>query len=357
MAENEKLEFSYNDSPIKNKYRSNGKWNIVFFQSGNYINYDMTLVGILLEFKNLGWVSFNELPNSLGGEELWRYIVNHVKSDYINFLADGFYSNNWDGKETQKNQESLFARTDVDLIIGAGTSAGKSLYVAENTVNTFIVSATDAIASGFSVSRDDSGKINFNAHIDPNNYKRQIRIFYDIVKFQKVGVPYEDSKDGKIYSGIADLYEAARQKKFEIVECKTINDHPDETLIFNSLLTCFQYFADQKVDAVYFTEHGITKEHLKELANFLIAHKIPNFSQSGYHEVEIGFMLSFSHAGMIDVGKYTARKIAKTFNGANPRNLTQYYEDSPHVSINKTSMNKIGFIMNDFLKRAIDIEY
>lgn len=350
---------SFSDKPIKNRHRESGKWNIAFVQSGNYVKYDESLYGILIGLRELNFIKLADIPDKLSGKMLWEYIVKNVKSDYIHFLPDGFYNIDWVPENAAKMEAELYPRKDVDLIIGAGTVAGEHLYKKENTIPTFIVSASNAVRSGFSLSREDSGKDNFNTHIDPNNYPRQLRIFYMAVKFGKLGIPYEDTENGRVYAGYDDVITASKQMGFTPVFCKTTNDDPDEMKVFKSLKKCFTEFSegDNKVDAVYFTEHGVSPDHLKELASYLNVHKIPSFSQSGEHEVVFGFMMSLSHSGIRNVGKYTATKIAKFFNGANPRWLTQYYEDLPRLSVNSKAIDEVGIKLPEYIKQSIDETY
>jgi hypothetical protein len=46
-----------------------------------------------------------------------------------------------------------------------------------------------------------------------------VRLFHDIVGFQKIGVAHEDSEEGRIYANLGSLERVAQERGFEIVVC------------------------------------------------------------------------------------------------------------------------------------------
>ena len=79
---------------------------------------------------------------------------------------------------------------------------------------------------------------------------------------------------------------------------------------------------------------------LVEIANEA---KIPTFSQSGSEEVKYGFLASLSQAGFKYIGQYHAEILAKMFNGAQPSELPQLFEEPPKIAINIKTAEVIGF--------------
>ena len=76
-----------------------------------------------------------------------------------------------------------------------------------------------------------------------------------MVKFKKLGMCYQDSVNGRSYSGIEFVEEAAKQYHFEIVRFFTLDDFDgkDHEEKVQSLLSCINQLTG-KVDAFYLTQ-------------------------------------------------------------------------------------------------------
>jgi len=59
------------------------------------------------------------------------------------------------------------------------------------------MSVTDAVNSGIVLSAEDSGKDNVHAQLEPGRFHRQISMFHEIFRFKKLGVPFEDTPEGR----------------------------------------------------------------------------------------------------------------------------------------------------------------
>jgi hypothetical protein len=75
----------------------------------------------------------------------------------------------------------------------------------------------------------------------------------------------------------------------------------------------------------------------------LYQHNLPTFSQSGPLEVRHGVLLGIAEAGYQYIAPFHAVNIAKTFNGAKPRDLNQVFEDPPRIAINIKAAQMIGY--------------
>src|SRR5690606_23553224 len=101
-----------------------------------------------------------------------------------------------------------------------------------------------------------------------------------------------------------------------------------------NVLKCYQELA-REVDAMYVTMHrGITPTSIKEVAHTLEKARIPSFSMAGSKEVEQGILLSLAQADISFVGLFHARTLARIFNGASPRRLSQMWSDPPKIALN-----------------------
>ncbi|MCP4404497.1 MAG: ABC transporter substrate-binding protein, partial [bacterium] len=212
--------------------------------------------------------------------------------------------------------ERLNNTQDIDLMIAGGTTGGKSLANDKHSIPTIVISSSDPIGSGIVKSVEDSGYDHLHATVDPFRYERQIRIFYDIIGFQTLGVAYENTDTGRTYAAMNDVELVAGEYGFEIVSCYTQGDVPDLKVSEESVKQCFQELGEKKVDAIYVTvQNGVNLRSIPELVEIVNSFRIPTFAQSTSEEVKYGFLLSISQAGQKYIGQFHAQVVAKVLNG------------------------------------------
>lgn len=323
---------------------NNGKkWRIGYYEGGPYIDYPKSLIATVNGLIELGWASPVEIPfqNITQTQELWTWLATQLKSEYIEFVADAHYSANWDPevRKTTAAQiiERLSTKRDLDAMIAMGTWAGQDLANDKHQVPIVVESTSNAIASNIVKSLEDSGYEHVHARLDPFRYERQVKIFHDIIGFQKLGVAYLHTNEGRSYAAIDDVEKVAAAEGFEIVGCDLVE--PTET----NTIQCFRDLVG-KVDAIYVTlQKGINKNSIPTLVEIANTNRTPTFSQSGSEEVKNGFLLSISTASYKYVGQFYAQTLAKIFNGAKPRQIDQLFEDPPKIAINLKTAEIIGY--------------
>src|SRR5690606_21146679 len=107
---------------------------------------------------------------------------------------------------------------------------------------------------------------------------------------------------------------------------------------------CYAELAGRHVDAVYITTHrGVTADSIKEIAAILTQARVPSFSMAGSREVKGGILMSIAQADVSHVGLFHAETIARIFNGALPRELSQLWLDPPKIALNLSTARQIGF--------------
>ena len=325
------------------KTNNGKKWRIGYYEGGKYMSYQKVLVATIQGLDELGWIEVSEIPDQYKtGEQtkqFWNWLSINVKSKYIEFPEDAYYSANWIEETRIKMVEEIFDRlnrkNDIDLMIAMGTWAGKDLANDKHHTPTMVLSTSDPIASGIIKSVEDSGFENIHARVDPYRYQRQVRIFHDIIGFKKLGIAYENSEVGRSYSAIDMVESVAKEHGFEIVHCFTKDEVPDVKIAEESAKHCFRELGKKKIDAIYVTvQNGINKNTVPELAAILNSFRIPSFSQYGSSFVRQGFLLSISRAGFKHLGRFHAKTFAKVFNGAKPGQIGQLFESPPKIAIN-----------------------
>ena len=341
------------------------KWRVVFYEGGPHANYYNYLEATIRGLMKLGWIEQSELKGiqskKMDTKRLWNWLVNNSKSDYLEFVEDGYYSANWDDEQRQANRSSLLKRLsfedDIDLVIAMGTWAGLDLANNEHSVPTIVMSTSDPVEAGIIKSTNDSGYDHVHARIDPYRYERQLRIFHDIIRFKKLGIAYEDSIAGRTYSAIDTVEKVAAEIGFEIVKCYTKSDISDTDVASQSVIRCFDELS-KEVDAIYVTiQGGVNTESIPSLVAIANKNSIPTFSQLGSKEVQQGFLFSISRPGFKPAGLFLSATIAQILNGAKPRQLKQLFEDSPSIAINLKTAEIVGLYLYADILAAADTIY
>jgi len=337
----------YPTTPKKNKGK---KWRIGYLEGGSYINYPINLRELAAGFMELGWMEKVDIPEpdeTHDARKIWTWLARNGKSDYIQFVEDGFYSANFKNslRATTKTEvlKRLKDKGDIDFMIAMGTWAGQDLANDQHSVPTMVMSTSDPIQSKIIKSAEDSGFDHIHAKVDPTRYIRQVRLFHEIIGFKKLGIAYENTVDGRTYSAIADVEKVAKEKGFEVIKCEAPFSGVERKVATAGMVKCYGELAP-KVDAIYVTVHrGVYPEIMPEILAPLFKHKIPSFSQRGPVEVEHGVLLSIARADFREVGQWHAAVAAKIFNGAKPRDLNQIFEDPKKIALNLKTALLIGY--------------
>ncbi|MFO1349423.1 MAG: ABC transporter substrate binding protein [Gammaproteobacteria bacterium] len=349
----------YSTSPQSNK---GNKWRIAYYEGGPQNNYYYYLTATIKGLMDLGWIDSVEIPEKTDKDTalVWSWLGN-VKSDYIEFVRDGYYTAEWDVDKRKSTSNKIIERLnnkkDIDLIIAMGTWAGIDLANNKHSVPTIVMSTSDPVGSHIIKSIEDSGLQHVHARVDPLRYERQVRIFHDIIGFKKLGVAYENSEYGRSYAAVDLIEKVAKETGFEVVRCFTQSDIADKRVAGDSVIKCFQELAG-KVDAIYVTiQGGVNAQSIPQLVKITNENRIPTFSQLGSEEVKYGFLMSISRAGGFKpVGVFLAATIAKIFNGAKPQQLNQLFEEAPNIALNLKTAESIGlYLYADVLAAADEI--
>ncbi|MEM7251194.1 MAG: ABC transporter substrate binding protein [Pseudomonadota bacterium] len=351
----------FSTSPRKNNGRA---WRIGYYEGGFHGNYERYLRATVAGLMKLGWIKDADLPELKGRDTfpIWQWLAQNIKSEYVEFVEDAYYTANWDDAERQAKRSALVGRLkkdrDIDLIIAMGTWAGKDLASNDHSTPTIVMSSSDPVGSGIIASAGDSGFDHLHARVDPKRYERQVRVFHDVINFKRLGVAYEDSVVGKSYAAIDVVERVAAERGFEVVHCHTQSDIADQQLAGQSVVKCFEQLS-RTVDAIYVTvQGGVNAETIPKLVKLANNHRIPTFSQLGSSEVKHGFLLSISRAGGFKpVGRFLAATVAKVFNHARPRELNQVFEDAPNIAINLKTAELVGLYLYAHVLAAADEIY
>lgn len=325
-----------------------GKWRLGYLESGDYSEYPRTLRVIVAGLQQLGWLTVPAIPEGLNGRDMWTFLAKNAKSDTLQFVDDAWWQpGNFDAARRpavrQAITQRLSERRDVDLIIAMGTLAGQDMAMLGAPVPTVVASTSDAVGARIVKSVEDSGLDNLHARVQPERYQRQVRLFREIVPFKTLGLVYENSPEGRTYAAVPAVEQVAKEIGFEVRSCDAAsNGIPVEEATKNAV-DCYRKLSSQ-VDAMYVTVHrGITPATVGQVADVLRTAQVPSFAMLGSEQVRDGLLMSLAQADYSYVGLFHAETIARIFNGAKPRQLSQIWIDPAKIALNLDTARSIGF--------------
>ncbi len=353
------------------------KFTIAIVQSGDYINYRDNFYGILNGLAELGWINpVDEIENADERPiiETIQMIESTSFSDYIKISSDLFFDFFWDESDIMIKRprlQRIINSEEVDMIISFGTIAGRVLSGARKDYigNDFlpknfdtpvlIAGISDPIESGIIKSAEDSGKDYLTGIVDQERFKRQVRLFYEMVEFEKLGVVYADTPIGKTYAAINDIKQVAEEKGFEVIS--STNLVAQENIESNSKKRYIQALEEvsTKVDAVYLVvAGGLELRNIREIMDVVNSHNLPSFAMEGSDYVKHGVLFSMATIQGKQVGAYHAHKIVEILKGTTPRSLDQRFNPVPTIAVNLGTAELIGFeVPVDLLRNADKIFY
>jgi len=357
------LIFSFNTTMIvaksSHKFNKGQKWRIGYYEGGPYSDYTDTMRTLLEGLKSLGWLN-GSIPIRTGEMQkpYWDWLSsNHFK--YLSFKPEDAYSAAWDDKKRSENQKQIMEKLqnkNLDLVIAMGTWAGLDLANHHHAIPTMVLSTSDPIKAGIIKNKEKSGYNHVTARVDPDRHLRMIRMFHRIVQFKTLGIAFENTLDGRVYSAIDHVNKIADERGFKVFTCEVIDTNSDVTRSNQSCMDCFKKLIKHS-DAIFVTELTCADRLEAEIAKLLRVSKMPSFSMVGAKHVKKGLMMSISDgAGYAAIGNYNALKFSKILNGASPESLNMLFEDPLDIAVNMETVRQIGFKMpKSILKIAAEI--
>ncbi|MCK5310916.1 MAG: ABC transporter substrate-binding protein [Desulfobacteraceae bacterium] len=351
---------AFKTTPLTNHGK---KWRIGYLEGGAYSNYQSILKAMIESLMNSGWIERASIPKCKNESEtltLWNFLSTKIKSNYLTFPADAYYSSNWDNTLRQKIGTDLIRRlkirNDIDLMLAFGTWAGQDLANNKHSTPTMILSCSDAVYSGIIKSVEDSGFDHIHAWIDSKKTKRQIRLFYEIVGFKRLGLLYENDLDGRSYSAVEAVLKLSKELNFEVIEYHLPLDVGGIAQEEIELVKGYELIAP-RIDAMFITDYGgLTKKNIKKLLTPLFEYKVPSFAQTRYDLVKHGILMSAGRANFNADAKFYVQTFSKILNGAKPGSLPQEFASPLKIAVNLESAKKAGFRLPiDILSGAYEI--
>jgi len=322
------------------------KKGIAFYEGGEFIVYTELAKAVVNRLAICGWLEPIDMKRFDNSKELWEYLSDNVKSDYIEFKKDAYFSSDWEESKRAKNisrlKEKITSDKDIDIILAMGTWAGQDLTNNQIDVDTFVMDSNDPIGSGIVQGSEYSGYDYLHSRVDPNRYVDHIKIFHRIFDFNNLGIAYEDSKEGRGYAALEDIRRASRMMGFNLKEC-VVNHNLSRNQKREKFIECYKTLPD-KANAIYVTDNpAFDAKDIEIFASSINNKKIPSFSQIGSEGVKYGLLMSFSTDSYRHLGNFHADAIDKALNGSKPGNIKMLFEEPVILSLNLKTAEQIGW--------------
>jgi len=356
------LHFSPKVYSIKPCSNERQHWKIAYYEGGSFIDYSLSLRGLAKGLTDLGWIEPIIIPDFSDKDNaqlIWEFLAHNCKSNFITFSENAFWTANWKDSTcviNRRNAIEYLNKNTIDLVLALGAWAGQDLVNNEHTTATMVITSGGPLRAGIIKSADDSGCEHIFVGCDPNSYKKQIELFHDIIGFERLGVMFEDSEDGRIYAHYAELEKVSQKRDFKLIVCHA--DEGDTKLeSFENAKRSYQVLAPI-VDAMWVGIHqGESVEFLPELLKPMCDFNVPTWGVLGEPAVEKGVLLSITHQNFDEIGRWYAENIAKIFNGAKPRELSQIFKEENHILINTETARRIEYEIPETLLEIADKIY
>jgi len=342
------------------------KWRIGYYEGGPWQDYRESLKAVVEGLMDAGWIEKQPLPKvSISDQHatfpLWNWLSSSLKSQYIEFVADAFWTSDWNEDARKHARKVCIQRLkegDVDLMFAMGTWAGKDIANNSHAIPTMVMSTSDPIQSGIIQSAEDSGFDHVHARCDPTRRQRQIRLFHDIIKFKRVGVVYDNTDpNGRVMAHLNELEQIGRENGFDVIICAAPDSQKSLQAAIDGYRACVRKLAPE-VDAFYLSDvRGTEPELLFETIQPLFKHKVPTWSARGSILVKYGALLSVARKNYDFLAPFYAEVVARIFNGTKPRQIPQVVKEKMRMSINLETAKIIGFNVPPNLLKVADLVY
>jgi ABC-type uncharacterized transport system substrate-binding protein len=293
---------------------------IAYFETGPYWEFSLIREKVMGSLDRLQVLDQVEFPESLHVSPGWG-------ADSAVYLAEA---------------RRLMADPSVDLIMSMGTVATKAL-LAENNERTPIVSidVADPVGAGIIDAETGRGAVNLTLEYTRDKWQKVFVLFHEALPFDKLGIMYHDSPEGRSYSNVNEAREVARDRGFTLVEYAGL----DQEESAQSCVEGVRSLISQGVDAFYISALNCfdwTKENPRKIFDALHEQGIKTFARDGSVQVRQGALMGLSTLDYAPLGDFYAGRMARLL-GFVPESVPLVeHRYSPKITLNLDTARELN---------------
>jgi len=263
--------------------------NIAYFEAGQYWEFTLLRDEVTAALSRLGFLEHVCFPSSLHVSPGWEVDPAVYRAEAKRLMAD----------------------PSVDLIISMGTVATKAL-LAENNTKTPIVSidVADPVGAGIIDAETGTWALNLTLLYTKDKWQKVFVLFHQALPFNRLGIMYHDSPEGRSYSNVNEAREVARDRGFTLVEYAGLDKE-------ESLQSCTEGVREliaQGIDSFYISALNCfdwTQANPKPIFDSLHELGIRTFARDGSVQVRRGALMGLSTLDYVPLGNFYADRIAR----------------------------------------------
>ena len=238
----------------------------------------------------------------------------------------------WSFASIQAAVDKLLNDPGVDIVLTLGVVS--SQYVCQKTdlpKPVLAPTVIDQTVQQLPNANGTSGVKNLNYLVFPNNFRRDIEVFLEIVEFRKLAIFFNKN----ISEVLPDLEERVKRVIEPLgIQVQVINVDESADDAFNEMV--------QTTEAAYMAPlQHITATEWESLVKKLTDRDIPTFSLLGEHEVERGIMASMSVDPFPRLARRTALNMQRIMIGDDPGTLPTTFTPGEQLTINMATARAV----------------
>lgn len=313
------------------------------------------LLGLAEGFQSAGYLpeslDFSAAPQDFDG--LYYWLVNQDLGEYIAFDTDYYLVDAGMDDQIADTLRREAQTGQLQAVAASGTLPGQFLKELELGVPLLVCLATDPVASGIIDSVEDTGNPDIWALVEPDPSARQFDAFYSTLQFQRLGLVSVSEYD--IIAGNNEYRKMAKERGVELREVSVTEDETFSDNYTEILLDRLSALELEGLDGVLFAFGALSDAQVKPVEEVFSAKGIPMLVADGDSLVREGVMMCLSCYDYEGYGRYASMVLSNVFHGERAGDQPCSYISSPHIVLNMTTADKLGFETGFDLLRSADM--
>ncbi len=344
------------------------RYRLAYIDYDEYLPSSRQLYYILRGLEEKGWVRGGSIPftaeeidrDGLTVDLLFARLVQADLGPWLEFAEGAFHFIGYEDNDAVARELRERAGKDIDLVLTFGTSPGVFVRELELPVPMVDFSATDPVASGIIDSATEgSGRPNVWAQVEPAVPLRQLKYYYSVKPFSRLGViVYGD----ETVSGVPDIRVCAAELGFDLVKDNiaiTDRETDEQQAAYYAVVEeKIRKIVGEGIDAFFLTADLINDPaRLRGLLEPFYEKKIPVYLLDDATYVERGALMLISAYDNENVGRFVADAITRILSGAEAGSLPCVYTSAPSICFNYDIARLIDYPISFEFLAACDAIY